>query len=149
MLPIFFLNADPRQRQHLLQPAGPGEQEESRLSRAGREWWFRGTRPAIDQRRSPSGLRCGRGTRRLVSRLLCQPCAGCEGSVVAVRCLQANGKWIEPQALEPHLEGLESLLRPDLKTLYFEADETSGTMTHGRIFQVALLAYIINRLAFC
>jgi hypothetical protein len=53
-----------------------------------------------------------------------------------------NGKWIEPQALEPYLEGLESRLRPDLKTLYFEADKTSGTMTHGRIFQVPLLTYI-------
>ncbi|SFS13661.1 WD40-like Beta Propeller Repeat [Dyella sp. OK004] len=53
-----------------------------------------------------------------------------------------NGKWTEPQALEPHLEGLESRLSPDLKTLYFEADEASGAKTHGRIFQVPLHAYV-------
>lgn len=53
-----------------------------------------------------------------------------------------NGKWTEPQALDPRLAGLEARFSPDLKTLYFEADDSSGTKTHGRIFQVPLHAYI-------
>lgn len=53
-----------------------------------------------------------------------------------------NGKWTEPQALDPHIVGLESRFSPDLKTLYFEADVTLGATTHGRIFQVPLHAYI-------
>lgn len=53
-----------------------------------------------------------------------------------------NGKWTEPQTLDPHIEGLEARLSPDLQTLYFEADDPSGTKTHGRIFQAPLHAYI-------
>ncbi|RUL77573.1 TolB family protein [Dyella choica] len=53
-----------------------------------------------------------------------------------------NGKWTEPQALDPHLEGIEARLSPDLKTLYFEADDATGSKPYGRIFQVPLHAYI-------
>lgn len=53
-----------------------------------------------------------------------------------------DGKWTEPQALDPHLEGLEARFSPDLKTLYFAANDTSGAKTHGRIFQVPLHAYM-------
>ncbi|GLQ89802.1 TolB family protein [Dyella flagellata] len=55
---------------------------------------------------------------------------------------QRNGKWTEPQALDPHLEGIEARLSPDLKTLYFQADDATQSKTHGRIFQVPLHAYI-------
>jgi hypothetical protein len=53
-----------------------------------------------------------------------------------------NNTWTEPQVLNPHLDGLEARLSPDLETLYFEADDATGTKTHGRIFQVPLHAYI-------
>lgn len=53
-----------------------------------------------------------------------------------------NGAWSEPQALDPHLEGIEARLSPDLKTLYFEAEEVSGAKTHGRIFTVPLQGYV-------
>lgn len=53
-----------------------------------------------------------------------------------------NGIWTGPQALDPPLEGLESRLSPDLKTLYFEANDGYGAHAHGRIFQVQLRAYI-------
>jgi dipeptidyl aminopeptidase/acylaminoacyl peptidase len=53
-----------------------------------------------------------------------------------------NGTWTEPQALDPSLEGIEARLSPDLKTLYFEADNGSGAKAHGRIYQVPLQAYM-------
>ena len=53
-----------------------------------------------------------------------------------------NGEWTEPQALDPHLEGIEARLSPDLKTLYFEAEGVSHGKKHGRIFQVPLQAYV-------
>ena len=55
-----------------------------------------------------------------------------------------NNKWTEPQVLDPHLDGLEARLSLDLETLYFEADDATGTKTHGRIFQVPLHAYIAS-----
>lgn len=56
-----------------------------------------------------------------------------------------NGEWSEPQALDPHLEGIEARFSPDLKTLYFESDDVSGSQKHGRIFQVPLQAYVSMR----
>jgi hypothetical protein len=53
-----------------------------------------------------------------------------------------NGNWTEPQALDPRLVALEARFSPDLKTLYFEADDISKAKVHGRIFQVPLHAYI-------
>lgn len=53
-----------------------------------------------------------------------------------------EGRWSEPRAIEPPLEGIEARFSPDLRTLYFEAQVTSGATTHGRIFQVPLHALI-------
>ncbi|RAO78064.1 TolB family protein [Dyella jiangningensis] len=53
-----------------------------------------------------------------------------------------DGQWSEPQALDPHLEGIEARLSPDLTTLYFEADDIAKGNAHGRIFQVPLKAYV-------
>lgn len=68
-----------------------------------------------------------------------------KGQSLIFVAFQRNGTWSEPQALDPHLEGIESRLSPDLKTLYFEANHVGGAMTNARIFQVPLNAYVSSR----
>jgi len=53
-----------------------------------------------------------------------------------------NGGWTVPQPLQPNIEGIESRLSPDLKTLYFEADDPSANPKASRIFQLPLQAYL-------
>jgi Tol biopolymer transport system component len=55
-----------------------------------------------------------------------------------------NGEWTAPQPLSPNVEGIESRLSPDLKTLYFEANDPAADpkAPQSRIFQLPLQAYI-------
>ncbi|MFC4761887.1 TolB family protein [Dyella koreensis] len=68
-----------------------------------------------------------------------------KGQSLLFVAFKRNGEWSEPQALDPHVEGLEARLSPDLKTLFFETDDALGTKKQGRIFQVPLSAYIPTR----
>jgi hypothetical protein len=65
-----------------------------------------------------------------------------KGQSLLFFAFRQNGEWSEPQPLDPHLEGIEARLSPDLKTLYFEAEDVPGSKAHGRIFQVPLQAYM-------
>lgn len=64
------------------------------------------------------------------------------GRSLLFMAFRRHGEWSDPQPLDPHLAGIEARLSPDLKTLYFETDDVSGSETHGRIFQVPLRAYM-------
>jgi len=65
-----------------------------------------------------------------------------KGQSLLFIAFRQNGEWSEPLPLDPHLVGIEARLSPDLKTLYFEAEDVAGAKTHGRIFKVPLQAYI-------
>jgi hypothetical protein len=58
---------------------------------------------------------------------------------------QRHGAWSEPQALDPHVAGIEARFSPDLKTLYFQSDGDAGAKQRGRIFQLPLQAYVRTR----